>query len=360
MNYVIDYFFESWPLLLVLIAFGIMLSITVFIDRKRIIKMYILILVVFLLSVSVYIEFLLEELKMLPDLRLVLMAIRYSSTPVIIALVSYALVNRTHWYVLLPSFVLALINIISIFTGIVFALDSNGDLQRGVLGFLPYVGVGGYAAFLIVLLFLQSHKQMTEIIPIVFMALAFSSGLVFPFIVGKEYSKIFCTTIAIALFVYYVFMILQLTKKDALTGLLNRQAYYAFVRDNKEITAFVSIDMNGLKAINDNGGHIAGDIALISLANCFSKATKNKQYVYRLGGDEFVILCKKTDEEELKQLINRIKDNVAKTKYSCSIGYCYSPNADMGVDDMAKASDQMMYLDKAEYYKRNNLSRRKE
>ncbi len=49
---------------------------------------------------------------------------------------------------------------------------------------------------------------------------------------------------------YYVFAIFQLTSKDALTGLLNRQAYKASVRENaRTITAIVSIDMNGLKVI---------------------------------------------------------------------------------------------------------------
>ncbi|MCR5632467.1 MAG: hypothetical protein K6F60_03135 [Eubacterium sp.] len=70
--------------------------------------------------------------------------------------------------------------------------------------------------------------------------MAFTSGLVLPFVLGKDYSKLFCVTITIALFVYYVFLILQLTEKDALTGLLNRQSFYsATSNDEKEINAKV-------------------------------------------------------------------------------------------------------------------------
>lgn len=289
-----------------------------------------------------------------------MVAIRYSATPIILALILYALVKRARWYVLLPAALLTVVNVVSIFTGIVFSIDDAGELQRGILGYLPYIGVGIYSVVLVYVLFMQSNKQATEIIPIVFLALAFASGLVLPFVLGKDYSKIFCTTIAVALFVYYVFLILQLTKKDALTGLFNRQAYYASMRfGQKDIDAIISIDMNGLKTINDNEGHLAGDEALSTLARCFSKAVKHNQSVYRIGGDEFVIVCRKTSEDELKELIERIKDNVEDTDYFCSIGYCYASNGTKTIEEMAKISDEMMYEDKAKYYSRLGIERRK-
>ena len=205
----------------------------------------------------------------------------------------------------------------------------------------------------------QSNKQVTEIIPIAFLAFAFASGLVLPFVIGKEYSKIFCTTIAVALFVYYVFLILQLTKKDALTGVLNRQAYYASIRDaSKDITALISIDMNGLKAINDSQGHLEGDEALVTLAFCFARAAKVKQSIYRIGGDEFMIICHKTSNDELKQLVAQIKNNVAETKYSCSIGYSYSDDGKKDINEMIVESDNMMYADKADFYSRSSNNRR--
>ena len=176
-------------------------------------------------------------------------------------------------------------------------------------------------------------------------------GLILPFVLGKDYSIIFCTTIAIALFVYYVFSILQLTKKDALTGLLNRHAYYAAIADDpKDVTALISIDMNGLKTINDTGGHAAGDEALLTLALCFQRAVKQKQFVYRVGGDEFVIICRRTSESEVKQLLERIEKNVSGTVYSCAVGYSYSPAGDKTIDQMLKESDEMMYAKKAQYH----------
>ena len=353
-----EYILQNWALILVLMAFVIMLIITVFLDTKTIKRMYILIGVVFVLSIIVFFEFYLGEKNEMNDLRTVLTAIRYSATPIIIALIIYALVKKTHWYVLVPAIVLTIINIISIFTGIVFSVDNDGTLKRGILGYLPYIGVGLYSVFLIYILVKQSNRQIIEILPISFLAFALLTGLIFPLTIGKDYSKIFCTTIAIALFVYYVFMILQLTKKDALTGLLNRQAYYASIKNSyKDITAIISIDMNGLKVINDNEGHLAGDLAITTVANCFVEVSKHRHSIYRIGGDEFIIVCKKTNEEDLVKLAEEIKNKVSETKYSISIGYSYNDSPNKDLEEMVKISDQMMYADKAEYYRKKGIKK---
>lgn len=358
MNLFIEYLIQNWILILILAAFAIMLTITVFLDKKTVRRMYILIGVVFVLSIIVFIEFVLAENNQYPIARSTMIAIRYSATPIILALMIFTLVKRMRWYVLIPSFVFAIVNIVSIFTGIVFSINESGDLVRGVLGYLPYIGVGLYSVFLVYILIKRSNKSATEIIPIVFLAVAFASGLVLPFVMGKEYSKIFCPTIAIALFVYYVFLILQLTKEDALTGLFNRQAFYDAMNRYSDITSVISIDMNGLKAINDNEGHIAGDEALLTLALCFKKSVRPKQSIYRIGGDEFVILCRKTKEEELKRIVKNIRKNVGNTKYTCSIGYSYIDNG-KSTKEMIKESDEMMYLDKAKFYSESGIERRK-
>ena len=353
-----EYIIYNWALILVLIAFVIMLIITVFLDKKTKIKMYILIGVVFLLSILVFTEFYLVDLKKAPEVCNVLVAIRYSMTPIIIALIILATVKKVKWYIIIPALVLAVINFVSIFTGIVVRFDQDCNLIRGPLGYLPYIGVGLYSAFLVYILIWRSNKQLMEIVPILFMAFAFLTGIVFPLVIGKDYAKIFCTTMAIAIFVYYVFLILQLTKKDSLSGLLNRQAYYSAIQDDyKDITAVVSIDMNGLKLINDTQGHLEGDNAIVTLSNCFIKSTKYKQFVYRIGGDEFIVLCHKTTDKELTDLILAIKSNVAKTKYSCSVGFCFNKNENKNIEEMIKISDEMMYADKREYYKANGIKR---
>ena len=314
--------------------------------------MCVLVASIFLLSIVVFLEFYWNERDTLREVRVVLMAVRYSATPFVIAMILFALIRKARWFVFVPAIAFAVINFVSIFTGIVFSISDGNTLQRGPIGYMPYVAVGLYSFVLVYTLFRQCNKQAVEIIPIVFLTLAFVFGLILPFVLGKDYSKIFCTTIMISLFVYYVFSILQLTSQDALTGLFNRQAYYAAVDDKtKNITGIVSIDMNGLKTINDREGHAAGDEALKFLAHCFIRAGKNKQTIYRVGGDEFVAVCRRSSEEEIKQFIESVQKNLSGTKYSCSIGYSCAAGGTKTIDEMVKESDEMMYADKANHYK---------
>ena len=342
---------QNWENVLVLLAFAILLRTTVFLDKRTILRMYVLILLLFIFSMIVFFEFALNDLGEMPKVRLVLMAVRYSTTPFIIAFIIYTLGKFVHWGVFIPAIILTVLDIISIFTGIIFSLNSQGELERGPLGYLPYIMVGVYSALFVYLLLKRSNKRPEEIFPVAFLCFAFASGLILPFVLGKDYQKIFCVTITIALFVYYVFLILQSAEKDPLTGLLNRQSFYAAVsNDPKSLKALILIDMNGLKAINDREGHVAGDKALETLAYCFIKATTSREAVYRVGGDEFIIVCRKASEDDVHKLIERIREKLAETKYHCAIGYSYSSGGNKDVDEMFKVADEMMYKDKMEYY----------
>ena len=356
---VTEYVVQNWALLLVLLGFTISLISTVFLDKKIVIRMYALIAEVFILSIIVFAEFYLIDHSGFQTVRPYLIAIRYSATPFLIAQIIFTIIKKQKWYVFIPSMILTIIDFVSIPTGIVFWLDETGTMKRGPLGLLPYAVVGIYCIWLVFLMFRHSSKQSTEIIPIIYFCFAFFSGLIMPFLIGKGYAQLFCATIAISVFVYYVFSILQVTKKDPLTGLLNRQAYYADISSEPEdISALISIDMNGLKSINDTEGHTAGDKAISTIAACFLRAAKRKQFVYRVGGDEFVVVCRKVSEEEVINLTKRIHEQVNATPYSCSIGYSYSSDGKKPIDQLLSESDANMYAEKQLYYKANNKAPR--
>lgn len=356
----LDYILQNWVLILVLAAFSIALRYTVFMDAVTIRRMYVLIVGIFLLSIVVYLEFLLADRGTGRELRVVLMAIRYSATPFIVAQVIITLIKKQRWFLFLPAIVLTVVDFVSIFTGVVFRFDDSGVFSRGPLGMLPFLVAGLYCIALLVLLFKRCNRQAMEIIPIVFLCVALLSGLLFPFVFGKAYANIFCTTMAVALFGYYEFQILQLTKKDSLTGLLNRHAFYADLANNPEdISALVSIDMNGLKAVNDTEGHAAGDEAISTLGRCFQRALKRRQSAYRIGGDEFVILCRRCSHDELLQLVERIRRSVAETPYSVAVGYSERTDGAKSANELLRESDEMMYAEKARHYAAAGLDRRK-
>ena len=291
-----DYIVQNWALILILPAFAISLKTTIFLDRQSVRRLYILIAGIFLLSVVVFLEFALGDLGGYITERTVLMAVRYSATPIIVAMILYTLVKKIRWF----------------------------------------------------------------IFPIAFLAFAFASCVFLPFVFGRNFSTMFCITIAIALFIYFEFLILQGTKKDPLTGVLNRQAYFADTEVNPDrITGLVTVDMNGLKEINDRQGHAAGDEALTTLALCLLQAGKQGQSVYRIGGDEFVIVCRSASREDVLSLADRVRKNVAEAACSCALGYCYSEERNGDIEGMLRESDRMMYAEKARYYQTSGKDRRR-
>lgn len=92
-------------------------------------------------------------------------------------------------------------------------------------------------------------------------------------------------------------------------------------------------------------------LSLTLLALCFRRALKNRQFGYRIGGDEFVILCRKVQQAEMTELIERIETSVAETQYTCSLGHSFSADGKKPIEDMLKESDIMMYAMKERFYK---------
>jgi diguanylate cyclase (GGDEF)-like protein len=92
--------------------------------------------------------------------------------------------------------------------------------------------------------------------------------------------------------------------RNRLTGLLAKEAFYNDTRraalavaDGKE-RIMVAIDLDGLKAINDNEGHLAGDAALRALAGALQRAVEGNGTAYHLSGDEFALILQGSGSEE--------------------------------------------------------------
>lgn len=200
----LDFVRQNWALILISIAFVIFLTVTELQDKSFTKRMYILIAGVFLLSVAVFTEFYLADIGGYIIPRTLLMAVRYSATPAIVSMILFALQKKMRWFIIIPALFLIVINIISIFTGVVFSLADDGTLQRGPLGYLPYIVAGLYGVFMVCVLYRNSNRKYTEIIPIAFMGLAFASGLILPFVFGKQFSQFFCVTILVSLLIYVI------------------------------------------------------------------------------------------------------------------------------------------------------------
>lgn len=130
-------------------------------------------------------------------------------------------------------------------------------------------------------------------------------------------------------------MLRQKAERDALTGLLNRQSFEQLkesLRNPSKKLAFLLVDVDVFKAINDNYGHDTGDQALIKVANLLEDNFRKADYVLRIGGDEFAVIMEKITADK-KQIIRDKIDAVNEVlqhpqgdfpKYSVSVGVAFS------------------------------------
>ena len=105
---------------------------------------------------------------------------------------------------------------------------------------------------------------------------------------------------------------------DELTQLQNRRAYYERMEAEihraqsiKKPLSVLLIDVDDLKAINDEFGHQVGDVVLRQLAKTLAKLSEESYLPARLGGDEFALIMPGADRREADQLTWRIWQELA-------------------------------------------------
>jgi diguanylate cyclase (GGDEF)-like protein len=151
----------------------------------------------------------------------------------------------------------------------------------------------------------------------------------------------------------------QQATHDALTGLANRTLFFDRLRQrispgrrHIEPLGVLLIDMDGLKRVNDNYGHRAGDAAIRETALRISRIPRRSDIVARLGGDEFgVILGEISDPSDLLAIVERISQETDQPfrfegnllHLTASIGHSRFPEDGSDVDALLEAADRSMY-----------------
>jgi len=189
----------------------------------------------------------------------------------------------------------------------------------------------------------------------------------FPFLYGASFIlSIILSTQAI----YYSTISHKNSLFDFLTNLKNRRFcndYLETLGDEKlsPNLTIVSFDLNNLKTINDVFGHAEGDKAIISSAKILNKVFSPKtDKIYRMGGDEFLVFFD-DDENVIHNLINEVNKECSKVKIkietlSLSIGYVKAREyVTADISKLMKISENNMYKNKEEFYKKNNIDRRR-
>ena len=149
----------------------------------------------------------------------------------------------------------------------------------------------------------------------------------------------------------------EMYRHDMLTGLYNRTGFYnaleTLPRRNDQLALVVSVDVDGLKYINDNFGHEAGDYAIRAAANAIDSVSIENKVCGRFGGDELALFAI-VDTDLAEQVKEEIKDKMAELNrrsgrsyvLSVSVGVAVAPVENFWFDDVMHIADKYMYEDK--------------
>lgn len=151
---------------------------------------------------------------------------------------------------------------------------------------------------------------------------------------------------------------------DCLTGLANRALFFDRLRlclaqgdRHGDQLGILNIDMDGLKPINDNFGHRAGDAALKEVGARLNAACRKHDTVARVGGDEFgIILTRVSDRNSAKEKCQQLAQKISlpfqfekqELTLGASIGLAVYPDDGQSVDELIESADQSMYENKRE------------
>ena len=143
----------------------------------------------------------------------------------------------------------------------------------------------------------------------------------------------------------------KMSYRDMLTGLYNRNKYIRVLEasEGKSLhdVGVAYMDLNGLKKMNDEKGHEAGDDLIRAAAGALTDVFPDQ--AFRVGGDEFVIVREGISETAFSEKIDQLRENMERRKVSVSIGDQWAAE-ERDIEEMLKRADHRMYEEKKRYY----------
>lgn len=138
---------------------------------------------------------------------------------------------------------------------------------------------------------------------------------------------------------------------DEMTGLYNKNRLLALldekVYDSQNI-AVIYWDVNRLRYVNDNFGHIAGDRLIIKVAEAIRSSARKDDAAFRYGGDEFVMIINDGTVEIVQEILKRWELAIGKAAEGCnfpvsaSVGYAIGERKYL--EDVIAEADKNMYM----------------
>lgn len=157
--------------------------------------------------------------------------------------------------------------------------------------------------------------------------------------------------------------LIELSIRDVLTGIYNRRHFMEILEKEFDRTlrygsklAFLMIDLDHFKNINDSYGHITGDMVLAEVAKVFLKGLRKNDVVGRYGGEEFAMILPGNDLNSAKVVAERYRETIENLrlsiqstvlKLSATIGVSSAPHLKIkDINDLIKYADDALYRGK--------------
>ena len=165
----------------------------------------------------------------------------------------------------------------------------------------------------------------------------------------------------------------RLYDKDPMTDLFNRFGYenkaiplYQESVRKREPMMVMFVDINFMKRINDEYGHIHGDAAIRTVADAIKSNIREDWIAVRFGGDEFLIIAPDCDEEAAEEVKRNILEFMEKKNHdgsrpyqiSASCGYVITePESGYPLQEYIREADRLMYEIKREVHAMDEIAR---
>lgn len=153
----------------------------------------------------------------------------------------------------------------------------------------------------------------------------------------------------------------KLSYRDMLTGLYNRNRYIERLEAYKQVQdqqiGAIYIDLNGLKKVNDEQGHRAGDELIVRAAGTIAGIFAED--AYRVGGDEFVVILLDVSREDFARKTEQLRRQMQKNGVDASIGGVWQASTE-NLEDLLRLADENMYREKKRYYSQADAAQKPE
>ena len=267
--------------------------------------------------------------------------------------------DRIYWILFsIPVLSNVILSILSPFFGFFFSISAEGIYSRGSLFILSAISTYIFMLAGLLLVLLNFYRMLRQDFWLILLI-----GII-PVMGGIIQSRFYgvlamWSSAGVALLLGYLFLQDRMIRLDSLTGAWNRESFYFTfsrriqINPEKKFGA-IYFDIDNLKFINDNFGHLEGDKAIKLAMNIIREVLPLGSIICRLGGDEFIILCDFETKAQIDSQLAIIKEafknhEMIKNKeyeLACSFGSALYTSEYASLNAFLTKLDMLMYQEK--------------